>query len=77
LERIVGKHEFEAQWSNLNTKIVNVFDQLKWLVKEYVYDIRRRNRLEQVVMLLDRKGARYVRYTWNGMASGVHAVVID
>ncbi len=28
-----------------------------------VYDIRRRNRLEQVVILLDRKDARYVRYT--------------
>ena len=37
--------------------------QLKWLVKEYVYVIRLRNLLEQVVILLDRNVARSVSYS--------------
>ena len=32
--------KFETQRSNLNIKIANVFDQLKWSVKEYAYVIR-------------------------------------
>ena len=51
-------------------------DELEWLVKVYVVDIEPKNRLDLVVMLVDKDVARYVRYSSSGKDYGARAVVI-
>jgi hypothetical protein len=58
LDKIVG----DLLLTILNIKIAKVFDH-----QEYVYVIRLKNRLEQVVILLDRNFARYVFLKWDGL----------
>jgi hypothetical protein len=45
-----------------------------WLVKVYVYVIKHWNQLALAVILEAKNVVRYVKFSWDGMDYGVHAV---